>query len=108
MKQNWHALTQVRMPSNSTSVNSTPQSCPASRSSVHRNAPDSSPMPSGTKTSSSATSSDASQRQSMMSRRACPFTRSTLMPGSSPASQAGLPSSTDLIQAASAWGLVEA
>ena len=63
---------------------------------------------SGTNTSSSAIWSEASQRQEMMSVSLAPLTESMRMPGSSPASQAGLPSSTNLIQAPSARSLVEA
>ena len=90
MKQNWQAFTQVRMPSKRTSVKSMPQSWPGSRQSSHALT-----VPSrGSKTSSSQVPPSASQRQSMRSRGTTPLTRSTRMPGSIPASQAGLPSST--------------
>ena len=104
MKQNWQAFTQVRMPSKRTSVKSTPQSCPGSRQSWQGVE-----VPSrGSKTMRSQTPPSASQRQSMMSRGETPLTESMRMPGSMPASQAGLPSSTAATQAPLACGLVEA
>ena len=104
MKQNWQAFTQVRMPSKRTSVKSMPQSWPGSRQSSQELV-----VPSrGSKTSSSQQAPSASQRQSMRSRGSTPPTRAMRMPGSIPASQAGLPSSTDCTQAPASRGLVEA
>ena len=104
MKQKTQALRHVRMPSKSTSVNSMPQSSPGSRSSSQEAV-----VPSvGSKTSRSHQPPSASQRQSMMSLGSAPLTVTIRMPGSMPASQAGLPSSTRATQAPSAWGRVEA
>ena len=96
MKQKTQAFRHVRMPSKSTSVNSMPQSSPGSRTSSQEAV-----VPSvGSKTSRSHQPPSASQRQSL--------TVTIRMPGSMPASQAGLPSSTRATQAPSAWGRVEA
>ena len=98
MKQKTQAFTHVRMPSKSTSVNSMPQSSPGSRSSSQGVVV----WSRGSKTSSSHQPPSASQRQSMMSRGSTPFTVTTRIPGSIPAAQAGLPSSTLATQAPSA------
>ncbi len=100
MKQKTQALRQVRMPSNSTSEKARPQSWPGPRSRVQAQA-SSEPSSPTTATSRSTEAPSASQRQVMMSSRGTPFTASTRMPGSSPASHAGLPSSTEATQAPS-------
>ena len=85
MKQNTQALTQVRIPSKTASLNVSPQSSPGKRSSTQ----EAIVLSDGSKTSSSTSSSSASHSHTIISVKGSRLTRDTYMPGSIPASYAG-------------------